>query len=67
MNMPTSVLPRGRALAELRPNGGSSIKDVVTRIDARTEHLAQRIEAVERVVVPDRPRGTRRPWGRPEA
>ncbi len=43
------------ALRELLPNGGSSIKDTVDRIDARTEQLAQRVEAVERVVVPDRP------------
>ncbi len=57
----------GRVLAELLPNGGGTIKDTVDRIDARTEQLAQRVEAVERVVVPDRPKATRRPRKRPEA
>lgn len=55
------------ALRELLPNGGSTIKDTVDRIDVRTEQLAQRVEAVERVVVPDRPKATRRPRKRPEA
>lgn len=41
--------------AELKPNGGGSIKDAVGRIDQRTEHLNQRLSAVERIVVPDQP------------
>lgn len=48
-----------RALAELRPNGGSSIKDAIDRIDKRTERLGQRLDAVERVVVPNQPDGER--------
>ncbi len=45
----------GYALRELAPNGGRSIKDMVQRIDRRTEHLEQRLDAVERAVVPDQP------------
>ena len=45
----------GRTLAELRPNGGGSIKDTINRIDRRTKHLNERLDAVERVVVPDQP------------
>jgi hypothetical protein len=39
--------------AELKPNGGGSIKDAVTRID-------RRLAAVERIVVPDQPLPDRR-------
>ena len=46
-----------RRTAELRPNGGSSVKDAIDRIDQRTERLGQRLDAVERVVAPDQPRG----------
>lgn len=41
--------------AELRPNGGGSIKDAITRIDQRSERLDERLSAVERVIVPDQP------------
>jgi len=41
--------------AELKPNGGGSIKDQVTRMDRRSEQLEQRLVAVERLVVPDQP------------
>lgn len=45
---------------ELKPNGGGSLKDAVNRVDARTEQLEQRLNAIERVVVPDQPRRWRR-------
>lgn len=48
-----------RALAELRPNGGYSVKDVVDQTARRVEELAQRLDAIERVVVPDQPEGRR--------
>ncbi|MGD9989319.1 hypothetical protein [Pseudonocardia sp.] len=44
--------------AELKPNGGGSIKDQVTRMDRRSEQLEQRLVAVERTVVPDQPHPT---------
>lgn len=56
---------------ELRHNGGGSIKDAIVRIDERTqvldertEHLGQRLDAVERMVVPDREDHRPRRWVR---
>jgi hypothetical protein len=39
--------------AELKPNGGGSIKDQITRVE-------QRLAAVERTVVPDQPQPKKR-------
>ena len=54
-----------RALRELMPNGGATIKDQVGRIDRRVEHVDQRLDALERVVAPDRTTPQRR--ARPES
>lgn len=40
--------------AELLPNGGGSVRDVLDRLDDRTERVEQRLAAVERLVIPDR-------------
>ncbi|HEX6969056.1 MAG TPA: hypothetical protein VF174_09640 [Micromonosporaceae bacterium] len=42
------VLDRLAAVeAELRPNGGGSIKDQITRMDARLNDISQKLRAVE--------------------